>query len=236
MRMSAAAAALLLGAPSAFAADAPTPLQGAPTQRSLLALDTSRLDNTALVMVAGYARPGDGGGGLFLWQPQSTESTDGVFVLVPDNGGQTGRWIRQGQADRVAPEIAGASGNGTSDDQPAFSRLIAASRKRGAFTIALTPGRHYYAATTLDLSVGAPGLAMAGPASPRVALHSGAGSVPDTRLELNAAEGASVKLGAGQVLQDVLVWRHGLAYAPTSLADVRSEVQNCLKKMAPTGN
>src|SRR4051794_31309745 len=102
MRMPAAAAALLLGASSAFAADAPTSLQGAPTQRSLLALDTSRLDNTAMMMVAGYARPGDGGGGLFLWQPQSTESVDDVFVLAPDNGSKTGRWIRQGQVDRVA--------------------------------------------------------------------------------------------------------------------------------------
>ncbi|HEY0185516.1 MAG TPA: hypothetical protein VGC09_22160 [Rhodopila sp.] len=179
--------------------------------------------DSTMAMVAGYGRPNDGGGGVFLWQPGSTEHPDDVAILA-HAGQSAGRWIRQWQDAPVAPEIAGAVGDGVTDDQPAFNRLIALSHTRGAFTIALTTGRHYYMATTLDLSAGAPGLALAGPASPRVALYSGITAVPVTRIELNATDGATIKLGNGQVLRDVLVWRHGLEQAPGSLADVRAQV------------
>ncbi len=135
-----------------------------------------------------------------------------------------GRWIRQRQGGPITPEMAGAIGDGSTDDGPALQRIISMSRKRGAFTIALTTGRHYYLGTTLDLSVGAPGMMLVGPASPRVALSSGAAAVPVTQIELNTAASATVKLGTGQVLRDVLIWRHGLTQAPGSLAEVRSEV------------
>ena len=212
----AAGMAMNMGDPAAAAAP-----ESVADRAALLALDVTHLEAPALAFVAGYARAGDGGGGAFLWDANDTEAPDDVVVLAP-HGDRPGRWVRQWWNGRLSPEMAGAVGDGTANDQPAFARLIAATRSRGPFTIALTPGRHYFIATMLDMSPGAPGTTLAGPAGPGQAGHD---ALPATRLELNPADGAMIKLGTGQVVRNVLVWRHGLEERPSSLEDVRTQVR-----------
>lgn len=200
-------------------------------QAEILLLNSiDRLSDTAPVdvgqgqaEVAGYFTPGDGGGGSFDWIASSTLPADGVLIFQPVSKA-AGRWVRRWSGGRLPAEFAGARGDGQADDEPAFVRLVALSKARGAFTIELSPGKRYYLRNTLDLSVGAPGLTMIGPASPRS--HTGA-SIDNglaSRLELDATTGATVKLGVGQVLRDLLIWRHGLQDTPSSLADVRYQV------------
>jgi hypothetical protein len=173
--------------------------------------------------LSGYSARGDAGGGTFDWMPSSDDVPDGVFVFEPARR-EKGRWIRRWSGGRIPPEIAGALGDGKSDDSPAFSRLIALSKARGAFTIELGIGRRYYFANTLDLSTGAPGLTVEGPASPRTHTDPFLDNSRVTRLELNAPAGATIKMGEAQSLRNVLVWRHGLTEAPASLPQVRKEV------------
>jgi hypothetical protein len=172
--------------------------------------------------VAGYLTPGDGAGGTFDWLPTSTAAADNVLVFRATS--TVGRWVRRWSGGRISPEMAGARGDGRTDDGPAFARLVALSRVRGSFTIDLTAGRHYYIATTLDLSTGAPGLSIEGPGSPRTHTAPSIENSLIARIELEAATGATIKMGVGQSLHNVLVWRHGLIEAPTSLADVRTQV------------
>jgi hypothetical protein len=194
-----------------------------PNRAALLALDTQRLSDSSIAFVAGYRTPADGGGGTYVWRDVSTELADGIIILAPTSS-KHGRWIREGWNGEATPEMAGAVGDGTTDDVTAFSRLVSASLVRGAFTVTLTPGKRYYIASLLDLSVGAPGLVVAGPSSPRYDVPSGRMTAPVTRIELDPATGATVKLGSGQVLRDLLIWRHGLTETPHSLQEVRTQV------------
>jgi hypothetical protein len=194
-----------------------------PDVAAMQALDVAGLGRRAVADVAGYRAPDDGGGGIFDWRPGSTEPTDGVLVLGSARK-PSGRWVRRWTGARLSPAAAGAVGDGRHDDGPAFARLVALSRHRGAFTIALAAGHRYYVDRTLDLSTGAPGLAIVGPASPLSHSETWVADAFGARIELPAASGAHIKLGQGQTLRDVLVWRHGLSERARSLADVRSQV------------
>ena len=48
------------------------------------------------VIVLGYYEPGDGGEGLFIWDPRSVEADDGGITFIPTMSGfnSTGRWKR----------------------------------------------------------------------------------------------------------------------------------------------
>ena len=181
-------------------------------RRSLLDLDPAQLAQPIVAFMAGYRSIGDGGGGIFTWLPQRTDTPDDVLVMRSPRAPQ-GRWVRNWSGGRISPEMAGAVGDGAADDHPAFRRLVTASRIRGAFTIALTAGKHYYIAQMLDMSVGAPGLTIEGPAA--------AQNVPDratdpliARIELEPANGSTIKLGDSQAVRNVQVWRHGLVQDP----------------------
>jgi hypothetical protein len=228
-RLFCALAVAAAGTPRPAASDAAAQAQPTETRmltladrRSLLDLDPDQLPQPVVVFMAGYRSIGDGGGGIFSWLPQRTDMPDDVLVMQTPRTPQ-GRWVRNWSGGRISPEMAGAVGDGAADDHPAFRRLVTASRVRGAFTIALTAGKHYYIAQMLDLSIGAPGLTIEGPAA--------AQNVPDratdpliARIELEPANGSTIKLGDSQAVRNVQVWRHGLVQDPDSLAVVRAEV------------
>src|ERR1700759_5075355 len=48
---------------------------------------------TPFTVCLGGTTLGDGGGGIFVWNPTSTATDDGVTVIQP-TGQVTGRWIR----------------------------------------------------------------------------------------------------------------------------------------------
>ena len=52
------------------------------------------VESGALVEMRGYAAPGDGGGGVFIWDPASTEAADGGVVVAGTTNPDLGRWIR----------------------------------------------------------------------------------------------------------------------------------------------
>lgn len=65
-------------------------------------------------LLAGYHRPGDGGGGSFVWSAASTDADNGGTVIAADAGG-SGRWLRS-HAAGIDPLAFGAAGDGVGDD------------------------------------------------------------------------------------------------------------------------
>src|ERR1044071_3635335 len=62
---------------------------------ALQAINTSALDLDTAVLVLGYYLPGDRGGGIFKWQPNSGATPDGGRYLVSSNPlSLAGRWAR----------------------------------------------------------------------------------------------------------------------------------------------
>src|SRR5215216_1678513 len=59
---------------------------------ALKAISVSGLSANETRQVLGYNDPGDGGAGLFRYDPASTTAEDKGTVLAPNVG--TGRWIR----------------------------------------------------------------------------------------------------------------------------------------------
>lgn len=74
----------------------------------------------------GYGAPRDGGGGLFVWEADTTTPDDGGLVIVPDDGAaRAGCWRRV--LDRIGEVDVrwfGAKGDGQTDDLPAFQAAV----------------------------------------------------------------------------------------------------------------
>ena len=87
------------------------------------------LARNALVKVDGYHQPGDGGGGLFRYEPNGSQPADGGAVLKLHNG--SGQLLRVVDPEQDAyAEWFGAYGDGDSgtphDDQEAINKCLAA--------------------------------------------------------------------------------------------------------------
>ena len=198
---------------------------------ALRAYDIRQVQGGAQIIaqVAGYDRPGDGGGGLFQWVPDSTELDDpktpnmAPVINVPSTvaGLANGRWVRQ-LPDRVLkPEMAGAIGDGKADDAGAFDRLRHLLGERGG-TIRLSPGK-FYRISGADLFV------------PKHAVIEGSdgamGQTAPNFPNLLATGGIlldprrTIRLDYFAVLRGVAVIREGLVMAgPTDADDVRRTV------------
>jgi hypothetical protein len=104
--------------PNAYApapsSPAPVALAGLmPTIAALLAQgDTSR----GAIYVQNYAKPNDGGGGIFVWDAASTAAPDRCLTFA-GNGAAPGRWVRQLNG---TPFNADMCGTGTPNDAPAI--------------------------------------------------------------------------------------------------------------------
>jgi hypothetical protein len=72
-----------------------------------------------IAVVAGYHAPGDGGGGMFVWQPGVTDKPDGGLVVGPVRTGQPGRWRRVHDGP-ISVRMFGAKGDGSTDDTAAI--------------------------------------------------------------------------------------------------------------------
>lgn len=85
----------------------------------LIAASGSTTDMVGTLL--GYHHPGDGGGGEFYWDADSTVTpVDGIIFQVGTNAG---RWIRLDQSV-LFPEYFGAKGNGVTDDHDAFEKMF----------------------------------------------------------------------------------------------------------------
>ncbi len=207
---------------------APAPLAGTPELRTIG--DLERLDPATLapaqrigLQVGGYWRYADGGGGTFDWVPDNADDPDGILIFAPRSpkpGVATppGRWVRRVEGGVFTFEMAGARGDGKTDDwdrcQIAINALF--HRFSGA-TIRLYPGRTYLIDRS-DLNV-APGIIIEGTG----------GSLGQTNTELprlieagsgfwlNPAHSVKLQMAAG--LRDLWIMRKDIAAAPVPTAE-----------------
>jgi hypothetical protein len=79
-----------------------------------------------IALVAGYHAPGDGGGGMFIWQSGATDRPDGGLVIGPVRGDLPGRWRRVHDGP-IDVRMFGARGDGKADDTSAIQAAIDAA-------------------------------------------------------------------------------------------------------------
>jgi Pectate lyase superfamily protein len=114
-----------------------------------LATKTAVMLGATVVIAKGCVTAGDKGGGMFYWNPSSTELDNGGTVVdttcLPVR--HSGRWIRiyDGLMD---VRWFGARGDGTTDDTQALQKALDEVRVRGG-SLFFPPGR-YIVSSTLD--------------------------------------------------------------------------------------
>lgn len=99
---------------------------------SLRAADVSDLSGNETAIMLGRNDPGDGGGGTLYWDASSTETDNGGTIFKPDSLGAAdpGRWKRRLEG-YVTPEMFGAVGDGSTDDEPAFDNMTPVAKTVG---------------------------------------------------------------------------------------------------------
>jgi len=101
-------------------------------------------DSPAEVIADGYWEPEDGGGGRFRWDPASTDMEDGFLIFAPAGARGPGRWRRIVDPSCLSFEMAGARGDGVTDDFAACQQmLLIASRRFHQCRVLLRPGKAY---------------------------------------------------------------------------------------------
>lgn len=103
-----------------------------------------------VVEVLGYNAKGDGGGGMFWYDPTSTDTPDGGTIFEP-YAPIGGRWFRQSTSNPTNVRWFGATGDGTTDDTSAFVAAVAYFAGRGG---ALYCPAGNYSIDTITLTAG----------------------------------------------------------------------------------
>lgn len=81
--------------------------------------------------VLGYHEVGDGGGGLFYWDDESTEVADNGLIVQPEGHIGSGRWYRLHDYISLSVRWFGARGDNGSDDTIAVQSAIQAAVRTG---------------------------------------------------------------------------------------------------------
>ena len=77
------------------------------------------------VLVRGYNKSNDGGGGYFEWAPESTAPDDDGMVISPGGNSGPGRWLRAPREPGVvSPLYFGARCDGSGDDGAAINKAL----------------------------------------------------------------------------------------------------------------
>jgi len=64
---------------------------------NISALRAANPSAACMVFVSGYYSPGDGGGGVYVWQPNNTDPDNGGSVIKPTANTEAGRWVLDGK-------------------------------------------------------------------------------------------------------------------------------------------
>src|SRR5438128_606669 len=100
------------------------------------------VSGNADVTVRGYYAAGDGGGGQFYWDPNSTENDDGGITIVPASNPSSGRWKRSLQSE-INVKWFGAVGDGVVVDTPPIQAALDYVRVRGGGKVFIPAGRYF---------------------------------------------------------------------------------------------
>ncbi len=120
-----------------------------PTMAALRSMPVSNLTDKLVLTLSGYYTPGDGGGGLFIYNAGSSAVDNGGTVIKPSVG--PGRWIRS-FTGAINVLFFGTKGDGSTDDTLAIQGAINALQSyRGSVYI---PRAAYKITTSLTLSAG----------------------------------------------------------------------------------
>lgn len=135
---------------SVLAANIPPGIQAVPSITALEAIGIGSPQYTSIYVQSYY--PGLGkGGGIFIWNPTSTASSDGCTVFLA-TGLSTGRWIRTDYGQQLDLFQCGAKGDNTTDDTAAIQNL-----ENAAFTnsvIAFYPTGIFRLFSTITMAQG----------------------------------------------------------------------------------
>ncbi len=110
--------------------------------RSLVGSDTATASKP-VVVVGGYSKVGDGGGGVFYWDKSSSTGDNGGTIFVPP-GSTTGRWVRVA-VGHINVRWFGAAGNAvgastTIGDTDCIQRAIDYAASLGGGTVFFPQG------------------------------------------------------------------------------------------------
>ena len=112
-----------------------------------------------VVQSRGFLTPGDGGGGLFRFDADSTRAHDGGRVVAPgapdpgedllaylrwEGAPREGRWLRVGKPGIANGRCFGARGDGKQDDGPALVRAALSVCEAGRRGVLFIPQGAYY--------------------------------------------------------------------------------------------
>ena len=101
----------------------------------------------AAIALRRYAKAGDGGGGLLVYDGADTTSPDNGCTVFVDVAGH--RWKRAGEARSINVRWCGAAGDGA-DATSAFQAAMAAAPRRGGHSIEIPCGAYRLSATISD--------------------------------------------------------------------------------------
>ena len=108
-------------------------------------------EKRANVLLKGYARAGDGGGGMFCWDAESVLPPDGGVVIEAQDS-EKGRYVRVCESDYRNVKWFGASGDGNRDDTSPIRAAVASLPATGG-TVCF-PGGIYLITDTIELGNG----------------------------------------------------------------------------------
>lgn len=111
---------------------------GAPVVTSVAAVRATSSSKVTSLLVTGYYASGDGGGGLYQYDPNDTVSVDNGGTIIVAADGARWKLILWGPS---FPEMFGAKGDGVTDDTDALQRWL--SSLTAGDTAVLTSGKTY---------------------------------------------------------------------------------------------